>query len=118
MSYRRRLSHSNNASVLIERVEPLGFVSTIVEYEIDGTVSPYIPATFDDPPEGGEVEIERVTRLHPITGEQQVLSDSAWPFSEEEIDMVEQLLSETQSQDSDDYDYEPYYDNEADDYIP
>ena len=118
MSYRRRLGRGSSASVSIEREEPLGFVSCFVEYEIDGTVSPYIPATFDDPPEGGEVEIERVTRLHPITGERQVLSDKAWPFSDEELHKLEETLAETQLEDSDDYDYEPYYDNEADDYIP
>jgi hypothetical protein len=120
MPYRRRLRAGNHRVTLeVEREEPLGFVSCFVEYEIDGTVSPYIPATFDDPAEGGEVEIERVTRLHPITGERKVLSSSEWPFSDEEIGALEITFAETQLQDSgDEYDYEPYYDNEADDYIP
>jgi hypothetical protein len=109
----------HHVTIEIEREEPLGFVSCFVTYEIDGTVSPYIPATYDDPAEGGEVEIQQVTRLHPITGEPKVLSDSEWPFSDEEIDRFDLTLSETQLQDSDDY-YDDHgcYDREADDYIP
>jgi len=123
MPYRRRLGGGNHrVTIEIEREEPLGFVSCFVEYEIDGTVSPHIPATFDDPAEGGEVEIEQVTRLHPITGERKVLSSSEWPFSDEEIGALETTFAETQLQDSygDYQDYDDYddYDNEEDDYIP
>ena len=109
-----------NVRALFEREEPLGFVSCFVEYEIDGTVSPYVPANHDNPPEGGEVEIDEVTRTHPITGEQQQLSSNEWPFTDEEIEAICEALAEIPLQDSyDDPDsYNDYYDNEADDYIP
>ena len=118
--YRPGTAHSARATTTLEREEPLGFVSCFVEYEIDGTVSPFVPATHEDPPEGGEVEIEDVTRIHPITGEHKLLSSNEWPFSDEEITAIEEALAETPLQDyDDDYpDYEPFDDNEADDYIP
>lgn len=106
-------------SITIEREEPLGFVSCFVEYEIDGTVSPYSPATFDEPADGGEAEIDEVTRLHPLTGERRILSSNEWPFSNEEQEAIETALVDSLQDSSDDYDGpEDFYDDPADDYIP
>lgn len=111
-------------SITVEREEPLGFVSCFVEYEIDGTVSPYVLSTFESPAEGGEVEVEKVSRFHPITGKSQELAESEWPFTTEEMDKIQEEFAETSLQDyydapdRDDYDNYNDYDNEADDYIP
>ena len=114
------LTRDMHVQTTFEREEPLGFVSCFVEYEIDGTVSPYVPANHDNPPEGGEVEIDEVTRIHPITGKPQRLRSNEWPFTDEETEDIGQVLAEIPLQDSDDDydDYKGYFDNEADDYIP
>lgn len=31
--------------------------------KVTGSVTPYLPATYEDPPEGGELEIEDITLL-------------------------------------------------------
>lgn len=62
----RRRGHT--VSTLISRTEHVhldGTGEVEVEYEITGSMSPYRPATYNDPAEGGEVEIETVTCYHP-----------------------------------------------------
>lgn len=124
MPFRRPVVAARQFSTTFEREEPLGFVSCFIAYEIDGTVSPYAPSTLDSPAEGGDVEIEEVARLHPITGVSQALKEVEWPFTNDEMAEIEQDLAEISIQDSydaSDYDncYDDFidYDRESDDYI-
>ena len=81
------------ASITHHRIEPIGFVSAEVEYQIDGTLSPYYPATREDPAEGGEATVTLVTRICPVTGKAKELPDAEWPFSTEEMVNIEDMLA-------------------------
>lgn len=100
--YQRRESRGSTVSITYSRIEPVGFVPAEVEYQIDGHVSPYFPATRDDPADGGEAEVTQVTRIHPITGKAKMLPESDWPFSSAEMTKIENCLAEAPQQDSDD----------------
>lgn len=110
-------------STLHLRTEPLhldGSGEVEVEYEIFGNVSPYRPATRDDPPEGGEVEIDEVVLVHdPRTPEKtsEVLPSDEWPFDDKELHDIEERIAQSAADgDYDDYDEDPperdddYYD--------
>ena len=103
----RKRNQDNTASITFVRIEPVGFVSVGFEYQIDGTVSPYIPATFYDPPDGGEVEVTRVTCTHPVTGKVKELPFADWPFSSVEMSEIEEKLARAPQQDLYDESYDP-----------
>jgi hypothetical protein len=98
----RRRRNGSTASITYSRIEPVGFVPAEVEYQIDGQVSPYFPATRDEPADGGEAEVTQVTRIHPITGKAKTLPESDWPFSSAEMDQIEYRLAEAPQQDLND----------------
>ena len=89
------------------REEPLGFVSCLVKYEIDGIMRPYFPATPWSPAEGGDTEIVKVYKIHPITGDKRLLLRCEWPFSVAEMDHVQELFAKTLLQDA----YDGYEDS-------
>lgn len=84
----------SHASITYTRTEHINFVSAEVEYQIDGNISPYYPATREDPAEGGEATVERVTRICPVTGKAKELPYAEWPFSNAEMIKIEDRLAE------------------------
>ena len=80
MAYRRRQPQGQRVTIVWTHEATIGFLPVEMEYTITGTVSPYYPATFNDPAEGGEVEIEKVIQHHPIDGDVEIDSDewSSW----------------------------------------
>ena len=81
-------------TTLWRRVELVGFAPTEVTYYLTGTVSPYIPGNYDSPPEGGEVELEIVERVDPITGETALVPDAEWDFTAEDMDGIGRQLAD------------------------
>jgi hypothetical protein len=113
------------SSVEIEwsREEGVGEESREVFYQISGSVSPYDPGVCSGPvercypPEGGEVEIEKVELLDDSRGKvvRDVTDEN--PFDAKELEKIEERLTEQAIDSYDDGDdYDPREDRDDRDY--
>lgn len=97
-----------SATIDWEGEEPLGFVPMKVMFRISGTVGAYFPGNYDNPPEGGEVEITEVLRIDPFTGEEKDITGEDWPFSHIDIQHIEEAIADRAEPE---YDDPPDYDD-------
>jgi hypothetical protein len=106
---RRRNSSGGRASTTWHREEliPSVFYYKLeeIEYEISGNVTPGSPGSYEEPPEGPEVEIIDIVR------EGKSLPPNKWDFSDKEMEDMQERLYEH----CDDYWGEPDYDEDCDD---
>lgn len=83
----------------------------MVEYQVTGRVIFGRPGTYNDPPEGDEVELREARRKDPKTGEITIVPPDRWPFMPEDIDKIEETL--LQDAEPEDYDYPDYDDGDV-----
>ncbi len=74
------------------RMEPVGFAGHEVTYHIKATITPGRGATREEPSEDPEVEIVSVVRYEPPEHHAQDLKPSDWPFTDDEIRVIEDRL--------------------------
>lgn len=90
----RRRTLPRGGSVTLELTEPEGFVTSRGIYKVSGTVSGDSPGTWEEPPDGGIIEIISVARIDPLTGEHLEIPEAGWEFTQKEYNYICAMLHE------------------------
>ena len=107
---RRHARRTSSGHTSFFRTELVAFAPDEVEYAIHGSIIGGSRGSWEAPPAPGELEIDEVRRVDPITGKDAPVDLKDWPFDKEEMKEIEERLCENMDSydyaDDDDYDYD------------